>query len=67
MTDHLVARMRPFERTIFGEMSALATSLGIELIAEGVETRHQRDRLLELGCLYAQGFLFSPPVPLPGG
>ena len=44
---------------------ALATSLGIELIAEGVETRHQRDRLLELGCIYAQGFLFSPPVPLP--
>lgn len=46
---------------------ALATSLGIELIAEGVETRRQRDRLLELGCIYAQGFLFSPPVPLPPG
>lgn len=46
---------------------ALAVSLGIELIAEGVETRHQRERLAELGCEYAQGFLFSPPVPLPGG
>ena len=46
---------------------ALATSLGIELIAEGVETRQQRDRLIELGCTYAQGFLFSPPVPLPAG
>lgn len=46
---------------------ALATSLGIELIAEGVETRHQRDRLMELGCTYAQGFLFGLPVPLPGG
>jgi len=46
---------------------ALASSLGIELIAEGVETRHQRDRLIELGCTHAQGFLFSPPVPLPGG
>ena len=46
---------------------ALATSLGIELIAEGVETRHQRDRLVELGCTYAQGFLYSPPVPLPAG
>lgn len=46
---------------------ALAASLGIELIAEGVETRHQRERLAELGCEYAQGFLFSPPVPLPGG
>ena len=46
---------------------ALASSLGIELIAEGVESRHQRERLIELGCPYAQGFLFSPPVPLPGG
>ena len=45
---------------------ALASSLGIELIAEGVETRRQRDRLIELGCTYAQGFLFSPPVPLAG-
>ncbi|WP_273386838.1 EAL domain-containing protein [Thermomonas hydrothermalis] len=46
---------------------ALAGSLGIELIAEGVETRHQRDRLQALGCHYGQGFLFSPPVPLPAG
>ena len=45
---------------------ALASSLGIELIAEGVETRRQRDRLIELGCTHAQGFLFSPPLPLPG-
>ena len=44
---------------------ALAGSLGIELIAEGVETRHQRERLQALGCGCGQGFLFSPPVPLP--
>lgn len=46
---------------------ALASSLGIDLIAEGVETRFQRDTLVDLGCAYAQGFLFSAPVPLPGG
>ncbi|WP_240126066.1 bifunctional diguanylate cyclase/phosphodiesterase [Thermomonas alba] len=46
-------------------IAALAGSLGIELIAEGVETRHQRDRLLALGVGCGQGFLFSPPVPLP--
>jgi EAL domain-containing protein (putative c-di-GMP-specific phosphodiesterase class I) len=43
---------------------ALASSLGIEIIAEGVETMAQRERLRELGCTYAQGFLFGRPVPL---
>ena len=42
---------------------ALAGSLGIEIIAEGVETMAQRERLLELGCTYAQGFLFGRPQP----
>ncbi|RZA18497.1 MAG: EAL domain-containing protein [Lysobacteraceae bacterium] len=40
---------------------ALAGSLGIEIIAEGVETLSQRERLLELGCTYAQGFLYGRP------
>jgi diguanylate cyclase (GGDEF)-like protein len=43
---------------------ALAGSLGIELIAEGVETPSQRDRLMELGCTYGQGFLYGRPEPL---
>ncbi|MDE2406723.1 MAG: EAL domain-containing protein [Xanthomonadaceae bacterium] len=43
---------------------ALANSLGIEQIAEGVESAHQRDQLQALGCIYAQGFLFSQPMPL---
>lgn len=46
-------------------ITALAGSLGIELIAEGVETESQRERLIELGCVYAQGFLFGRPEPLP--
>ncbi len=37
--------------------------LGLDTIAEGVETSEQRDRLLELGCEVGQGFLFSPAVP----
>ena len=41
------------------QIVALATSLGIEQIAEGVETTQQRDRLKELGCTYAQGYLLS--------
>lgn len=45
---------------------ALASSLGIEIIAEGVETISQRECLHALGCTYAQGFLFGQPEPLDG-
>lgn len=40
---------------------ALASSMGIQVIAEGVETESQRQALIELGCLYGQGFLFARP------
>ena len=41
----------------------MAHKLDIKVIAEGVETPEQRDLLIEAGCDYAQGFLYSPPVP----
>lgn len=34
----------------------------MKVVAEGVETAQQRARLLELGCDYGQGFLFSLPL-----
>lgn len=43
---------------------ALAASLGLDVVAEGVETTGQFDKLAELDCKYSQGFGFSPPVPL---
>ena len=42
---------------------ALARSLNIEVVAEGIETSAQREALLELGCRYGQGFLFAHPRP----
>lgn len=41
---------------------SLARDLGLEVVAEGVETVEQRDYLLERGCHSLQGFLFSRPL-----
>ena len=40
----------------------LAGNLGMEVIAEGVETEDQLDLLKGLNCQYAQGYLFSEPL-----
>jgi diguanylate cyclase (GGDEF)-like protein/PAS domain S-box-containing protein len=42
---------------------SMARSFDQTLIAEGVETKEQRDLLVALGCDQAQGFFFSPPIP----
>ena len=52
-------RHRAIVRTITG----FAEDLGLELTAEGVETAAQAALLRELGCVTAQGFLYSPAIP----
>ena len=47
-------------RTIIG----LAQSLGLSVLAEGVETEAQRVYLAEQGCSEYQGYLFSKPLPI---
>ena len=40
----------------------LARNLGLEVVAEGVETEHQNKQLKALGCDFGQGYLFSRPL-----
>lgn len=49
--------------TITSAIIAMAHSLGLGIVAEGVETESQLDFLVHLGCELAQGYLFSKPVP----
>ena len=43
---------------------AMAKSLNMNVIAEGVETEEQRQLLLGKGCTHYQGYLYSKPVPI---
>lgn len=51
------------DATISCATIALAHSLKLKVVAEGIETEHQRDFLISHGCDILQGYLFSKPVP----
>jgi diguanylate cyclase (GGDEF)-like protein/PAS domain S-box-containing protein len=51
----------PKSVSLVSAIVALAGSLRMQVIAEGVETEQQVAHLLEMGCTIAQGYLFSPP------
>jgi EAL domain-containing protein (putative c-di-GMP-specific phosphodiesterase class I) len=51
-------------RTIISMTINLAHSLNVKVVAEGVELEAQADLLESLNCDEAQGYLFSPPVPM---
>ena len=53
----------PDKRAMTTAIVATAHSLGLKVIAVGVETQEQLDFLRALGCNEVQGYLFSPPVP----
>jgi diguanylate cyclase (GGDEF)-like protein len=55
--------MQHDDRAMVKAIIAMGRSLGLRLIAEGVETRRQQERLRRYGCEEGQGFLFGRPVP----
>lgn len=52
------------DAAIVSTITTLGNSLGLKVVAEGVETVLQRNFLLENGCQSFQGYLFSPPLPI---
>jgi diguanylate cyclase (GGDEF)-like protein len=52
------------DAAIVGAIVDLGTRLGLGIVAEGVETQAQRTALLATGVRHAQGFLYSPAVPI---
>lgn len=53
----------PGDLAITEAIIAMAHKLDIKVVAEGVETLAQQERLSAAGCDYSQGFLFSRPLP----
>jgi EAL domain-containing protein (putative c-di-GMP-specific phosphodiesterase class I) len=53
----------PTKRKLLGSMIALCKDLGMLVVAEGVETKAERDVLVDLGCDLLQGFLLAKPGP----
>jgi diguanylate cyclase (GGDEF)-like protein/PAS domain S-box-containing protein len=52
----------PGDAAIIHAVINLGRSLGIRVVAEGIETEAQARRLIELGCEYGQGYLFSKAI-----
>jgi EAL domain-containing protein (putative c-di-GMP-specific phosphodiesterase class I) len=53
----------PIKRRLVGAMLDACQRMGMDVVAEGVETAAERDVIVDLGCDLMQGFLFAHPTP----
>ena len=54
---------KPIDQSILSYIISMAHWMDLSVVAEGVETREQLERLRELGCDYVQGYYFAKPMP----
>jgi EAL domain-containing protein (putative c-di-GMP-specific phosphodiesterase class I) len=54
---------RPHSAQIVGAVIGLSRSLGVQTVAEGIETEADAQRLLAMGCTLGQGYWFGRPAP----
>jgi EAL domain-containing protein (putative c-di-GMP-specific phosphodiesterase class I) len=59
----LVDHDDPASQPLITAIAGLGRSLGLDLLAEGIETAAQRDALRRVGVRYGQGFFFARPLP----
>ena len=62
----LAGVQQPRGRKILQSVIALTESLGIELVAEGIEDESTRSMLIDFGCTLGQGHLWAAAMPLAG-
>ena len=55
---------KPEQRSILNDVINMAHRIHLSVVAEGVETREQLERLQSVGCDYAQGDFFAKPMPV---
>lgn len=54
---------KPSDQSLLGDIIQMAHHRQLKLVAEGVETLDQKNRLQDMGCDYAQGYFYAKPLP----
>lgn len=54
---------KPMELSLLNDVINMAHRLHLKVVAEGVETAEQKDRLKSMNCDYAQGYFYAKPTP----